>query len=570
MKVKWRKWIFVATIATSMLYACNEDEGENKVPTPLSPSDERVVVDTMECDNSVIEGIGAEGATISFVTTTNKTFFVTSPNEWITIENPEGRALTANYTIIAVIDQNEGEAREGIIRVTFDDTKTTTINIVVMQNGAEEVIIEAPVVDYAYTQQFEKSNYATSTTSWKLKDKIDLAEKLGVTDWESAVANGELLVQGYLVDNSLTGNVKENYTSRCGFFFDENGYVTTPGGNPNPSRMAVEFDTTTYLSGKFSSMPMNVELGGTYKMMWAYTYGDRIATVEYTIEVVEKVVFTPEVKYTIEISQELNTNYDGVSWTVEEKKDEIAATLRVEDWSAAVADGTVQYKTFKSDGTLSDNYTSNSGYWVNAEGYVTNWAAGSVVCTEEMSSDYLSGYGLQFPGATVEGQTYIMYVIYWNSVLDLQYVVKINYNITEKAPDPVYEVVKSYSIDGWELSSSKWYDQGVEYNITDIAPSFPDEIGGEVDLINMHYTKSNGDISYQSWTVTDGWFGNEGAEYFGAESSVCLKPYADGTMWLGTKGDVAVPGDTPEIILQYANKSTMKCVEVKVKITIVE
>ena len=45
----------------------------------------------------------------------------------------------------------------------------------------------------------------------------------------------------------------------------------------------------------------------------------------------------------------------------------------------------------------------------------------------------------------------------------------------------------------------------------------------------MAYLNENGEMAWQDWTVTDGWFGVEGAHGWGEGCVACIKPNADGT-----------------------------------------
>lgn len=98
---------------------------------PVDPTPTIIVVDTMEVIANIAE-VPGEGGTIEFVTRTNVLYSVSTSADWITITS-EGRALTADYTVTATIAANTGDAREGVITVTFQDEAGTEIDVTVKQ-----------------------------------------------------------------------------------------------------------------------------------------------------------------------------------------------------------------------------------------------------------------------------------------------------------------------------------------------------------------------------------------------------------------------------------------------------
>lgn len=117
-----------------------------------------VVVDTMEVIAN-IEEVSFEGGTIEFVTKTNVAYSVAANQEWITITS-DGRALTAEYIVTATIAANEGEAREGIITVTFEDEAATAMTVTVKQAAIPVAEPEpAPQPEYIV----DEHGYATFT-----------------------------------------------------------------------------------------------------------------------------------------------------------------------------------------------------------------------------------------------------------------------------------------------------------------------------------------------------------------------------------------------------------------------
>ena len=103
---------------------------------PVEPTPTIIVVDTMEVIANIAE-VPGEGGTIEFVTRTNVLYSVSTSADWITITS-DGRALTADYTVTATVAANTGEAREGVITVTFQDEANTAIDVTVKQAAKPE------------------------------------------------------------------------------------------------------------------------------------------------------------------------------------------------------------------------------------------------------------------------------------------------------------------------------------------------------------------------------------------------------------------------------------------------
>ena len=584
MKKRIWLWSIIATLAMGVNVACSDDENSEPKPTTPevkpTPSETTpvptipILVDTMECNPTVIDNIDYKGATVTFVTTTNKTFYITSPQEWIKVLNPEGRALTEDFSINVAVAENNGEARQGTLYVIFDDKQTTTIEVEVKQKAVEYP--EAPVVDYTYSFKFEKTGYWTGI-DWSLKDANAVAEKLGVSNLKSAIESGAVVVKAYDVNNVPTSDVKVSHTAATGYWFDANGKVTTQGGDPNPATVCVEFNAD-YISGQISTLPSNIKFDNTYPGIIAYVCGDKCVNVQVELNVVDKIRFeAPQPNVIYPISAEKNDTYTGTEWDLSSYKNDIAAALEVEDYDAAVSEGIIKYYGFKLDGLYTNGPTSNTGYWVNDEGIVVNWNNNSYTATEGLSSNYLSGHVSQMPGMTMIGSTYPNYMVLYNTSNDKMFVVKFEITITEVEVKPIiqWDIVKEFNYT-FDISLAKGYEQTEEsystYDITADAATFADLLGASVDnTVLMKFINDEGETDYQSWSITDGWFGNEGAVYWGSESIACIKPNSNGTFgFVGCKNDVAEVGDKPVGEFLFANKASNKAVKVNITANIIE
>ena len=254
-------------------------------------------------------------------------------------------------------------------------------------------------------------------------------------------------------------------------------------------------------------------------------------------------------------------------------KNDIAAALEVEDYDAAVSEGIIKYYGFKLDGLYTNGPTSNTGYWVNDEGIVVNWNNNSYTSTEGISSNYLSGHVAQMPGMTMIGSTYPNYMVLYNTSNDKMFVVKFEITITEVEVKPIiqWDIVKEFNYT-FDISLAKGYDQTDTWSIEEDAATFADLLGASVDnTVLMKFINDEGEADYQSWSITDGWFGNEGAVFWGSESIACIKPNNTGTFaFVGCKNDVAVVGDKPVGEFLYANKASNKAVKVNITANIIE
>ncbi len=149
MKKRMWLWCLITAMGLSISVACeSDDESEDVVPptggeqTPVSsdtmpvpPSTEVIWVDTIEFAETE-KTIGYEGGTVSFVTTTNQTYWIELETgiKWMSIAD-EGRAVQ-DYTIVVQVDKNISKnERSAVVTICFDDKEDTRVELVIKQDG---------------------------------------------------------------------------------------------------------------------------------------------------------------------------------------------------------------------------------------------------------------------------------------------------------------------------------------------------------------------------------------------------------------------------------------------------
>jgi len=158
MKKRMWLWCLIAALGLSINVACeSDDESEDIVPPtggtpivpptggeqtplpsdsiPVPPSTEVIWVDTIQVPETE-KTIGYEGGTVSFVTTTNQTYWIEVEKgvDWLTISD-EGRAVK-DYTIVATVEKNLSKnERAATITINFDDAENTSVDVKITQEG---------------------------------------------------------------------------------------------------------------------------------------------------------------------------------------------------------------------------------------------------------------------------------------------------------------------------------------------------------------------------------------------------------------------------------------------------
>ena len=133
-------WALVCSLGLGVMFSCDEvTEEEGPIPTvpptggdtpatTPTPTDTTVTIEAiLSVDKAEIE-VSAAGGEITFITTTNVAYTVSEDSEWISITS-DGRAETRDYTVVATVEANKGEAREAVITVTAEGAEAKTVTI---------------------------------------------------------------------------------------------------------------------------------------------------------------------------------------------------------------------------------------------------------------------------------------------------------------------------------------------------------------------------------------------------------------------------------------------------------
>lgn len=176
--------------------------------------------------------------------------------------------------------------------------------------------------------------------------------------------------------------------------------------------------------------PGNVKEGETYTAIEGLKYGDKRAAVKVTYKLIPRAAIVASVVDTQTFNAEFAASaesYDGANVTID--IDAILSKLGV----SSVSD--ISVVGFKEDGSLTQEYTSNSAFWYTKEGYPTTYGETAVAYIEyfgnqaEAEADDLKTlYVGQMPGSLTAGDTFSLPV----GLMANNKVVKLVVNVTVK------------------------------------------------------------------------------------------------------------------------------------------
>lgn len=282
--------------------------------------------------------------------------------------------------------------------------------------------------------------------------------------------------------------------------------------------------------------------------------------------------FEPDFVYTAEL--EHNSTWMTCSWEMAfEDELTILAALGLDgDYNRegamadAVAEGAVIIKGFNADGTLTENvvndHTGNTGYWFAEDGTVSTYGKATMVA--EINSYYTGGTMCIMYDLTEAGKTYPGYYVY--TANGKQVIVKLECVVTTPPAAPEFEVVGEYEFTLDVTYNDRYDNVGNGFSIEEIMPDIEESIGGTPDVFQM----SLADGTFQEWYMTDGWFGENGAAYWGRGALFVMKPMADGTFDSCCCKPDESAGTTAYCVFRYANAATLKAVDVKITVNISE
>ncbi len=432
-------------------------------PAPTEPNPTVSVEAVMNIDKTVIE-VAYTGGEITFVTTTNQDFRVSSAVDWIIITD-DGRAETADYTVKADISANDGDAREGIITVTFHDEANTVKEVIVSQAayvapdpgpapepGIETVTVTVEIYPGAATGEISAAEVAT---------------KLGVADLAAAIADGSVTYVGLNADGTVytleDGSTPAFSTNGpVGHWYNsEHNPISWETPDPNGTgavRCAfLQGDGVTYTLGYDNSS--SFVAGETHTLAGKYIYGDVEVKFEVVINVVEAPASSfvaPDADYLINV-QVVQDNAWGATWialdgTVVENwgtysdptkyvtpiadvsvdiTPAIEATLGLGDGELeeALLSGDVLLGSYNANNEFVDCYEvrgSNYFYWFAENGAaLTSYSGYACIDNIGFRGDAIQLHGScsLMPSAAVVGTTYNTYIVFLAG--DAQCVVKV-------------------------------------------------------------------------------------------------------------------------------------------------
>ena len=596
MKKSMWLWCLIAAFGLSIV-ACNDDKETEPTPekTPVetpektpektpeqtpektpeqtpeqTPTASVIVVDTMEVIAS-IEEVPYVGGTIEFVTRTNVEYTVATEAEWITITS-EGRALTADYTVTATIAANEGEAREGVITVTFADEAATAKTVTVKQAAyvAPEETPETPI-------EPEPSQPAggyvipegakTYTVEVDIAGYVEVQSKHNIADLVAGCDPDAVIQMAYLDENGEMA--WQDWTITDGWFGVEGAHAW--GADCIACIKPVADGSFTYIAA-YPGHTAGEEATAIFN------YGNGVI-VAITAKIVEPepinpddVIAIPEADFEAEATI-INKAAETSEWSLT-TEDEVAILVALGldgdyDYEGALKDavdaGDVVINGFNADGTYHPGYTANGGYWCDADGYVVTWGTNHAVYTEAFSSyGYLGGtigqnYGKFENGATV---TIPMAYVAGENVV----IIYVNITFEEPEPEPEMTVVGEYEFTLDVTYDANYANVANGFNIQTEMADIQDMIGGTPDVFQM----SLADGTFQGWNITDGWFAENGAQGWGTNARFCMKPKANGTFDSCCCMPDASAGTTAYCVFRYANSATLKAVDVKITVNISE
>jgi len=441
----------------------------------------------------------------------------------------------------------------------------------------------------------------------------DVATKLGVADLAAAIADGSVTYVGLNADGTVytaeDGSTPSSTTKGTGHWYNSecNPIVW---GTPDPAgtgavRLAyLEGDGATYTLGYDNSGAFAA--GDSYTLAGKYIYGDAEVVFEVVINVVEAPAsefVAPEADYTIDI-QVVQDNAWGATYvsltgaSISGRgaySDPAKYVTPIADWSQditptieaalgieadgledALVSGAVVMGAYNNMNEFQDCYevhSSNSFFWFAAEGSAEP-SYGGMACIDQLSvtaeSANLTASTCLMPNGAVIGETYPTYIIFKTD--DVEYVVLVNQTAVaapEKVAMPEYTIVKEYEKTYEVAGALNHTTPDPVFTVQDIMPDIETLIEGTPDVFLFNAYDENLEPIFQDWSDTDGWFGADGATTWGGGSATfCLKPVADGTFsYCAPRNDGAAEGN---IIIRYGNSTSVKAVDVKVKVIMSE
>ncbi len=281
---------------------------------------------------------------------------------------------------------------------------------------------------------------------------------------------------------SATSFASNSTANNGGWWFDENGYVSSWGSSP----VFIEpYESGDYSILTIGQMPSLCEEGDVYNIPLYLTYGESYYLVNVQLTIIPEPAIDYDnlenvATYTLTITQEYDEEYTfstaaGIDFDLIENAIGTTDPTLMSELTPEEAE--------ENDGiqfTRDYTCTPYPGFWMTSDGYVTTWGTDSywgVSTAVEASEDQLLFSCCQFPGLTADGDTYNGTFYLLNRENSKMITVKLTYIIGEVID---YEDVGSGSVTvpvgGDEMS--------VDFPLDDIAEA----LGATLDELNDNYS----------------------------------------------------------------------------------
>ncbi len=566
--------------------------------------------------------VEAGGGYVEFIIRTNQTYQLINNIDWIEVVNADGRAVTEDHKVSLYVNENLGEAREGVITILYDDKANTEHTVVVRQEASDD-----PVRNETVTVNL--SVHPTSEfTLYDLKMPVEVSEILNVYSLTQALADGIITYAAINPNGAIftaaDGSVPSATTNGpYGHWYNTDYqpcYWATPDPiNNNADRFAyIEGDGENFILG-FQYYELLVP-GEKHTISALYSKDNLHVRVDIVITVNEapKLQFVaPDPDYVIDV-QAVQDNSWGATYISLDGTDvsgfgqysnpynwvnpvedvclditdiiEDSFGIAYESLEEKLANGEILLGAYKLDESQKEQvfvncryeYTGNSFFWYTTEGAVTGYGDDAYAVLDQFgytggTDCQLYGVCVLMPNRAVIGEIYSMYMVFLYN--DLEFVVQVNAEVvgipnkTAFRDADNYDVVASYQRSYTVKNPGAYITTDPVFSIEDIMTDINFQIDGDADILFMSTLDAQQQTEYVEWIVHDGWFGWNGATAWASGEAVfCLKPDPlGGPSYTGFSSYCAAREDGPgeaRVTLLYGNSKSLKAVAVEVSVTL--
>lgn len=463
--MKFYKYILAASVLTAggWLTSCNDDDTTDIVVVP----DKFVVeLNSINVPWDEVESVIDFEAPESWVASSNAT--------WITVENIKGQAgtqrlyvtLTPNPTLLSRVGKVSLECgqEQGVITITQGGCSDPSAV------APLELTLEVPALDYN----------AVETTFKPYEDFITGNLGISVEEFGAGLEEGGNIEMFMVAKDGSWINCGSTAGTPCSAWLDRDLNVTTWDGSGYPGiAVAIESyggEEPSFAVIRAPGLPENTK----YNLNWGYWLKDDHS--KYFI--INTVVTFPAVSYTGPVvatfDYTVNLNPDAADYEptpLEIDAQAISAALGASTLGNAVV------AAYDSEGEWVP-YTANNGYWLKANGSITNWGSDSAWFIEyygndaenvaESPEDLYTLYVGTFPGTENLNSTFPFCFWYNGQVVQLNITALLgDAQPSEPAPGPTepevtYNIVGTLTVP-MEFTAGAIEDTAVEFDADKVA-----------------------------------------------------------------------------------------------------